>query len=210
MKSLGLDSRNHNGHVSKVPKLQAIDTFDFPEPGSHSTLLHTKRVLFCGIHDEKVVHAITEALGEVDFMFLHSTEPDTVTPYLRQFSPNLLILGNCDSRTSDDLIRLVHGATHTEGRHLSLAATITERLKLPRVLTERQAEVLQYLENGCSNKQIAEYMGVQPRTVKEWLTDLYRVFFVSNRTELVGRLNEINRQGSLTEPSDMGDCRSSK
>ena len=199
MKSLGLDSRNQNGHVSKVPKLQAIDTINSSEPGGHSTPLHTKRVLFCGIHDEKVVHAITEALGEVDFMFLHSTEPDAVTPYLRQFSPNLLVLGNCDSRTSDDLIRLVHGATDTEGRHISFAATITERLKLPRVLTEKQAEVLQYLENGCSNKQIAEYMGVQPRTVKEWLTDLYRVFFVSNRTELVGRLNEINRQGSLTE-----------
>ena len=71
---------------------------------------------------------------------------------------------------------------------------VIDRFALERPLTERQIAVLQYLRNGCTNRKIAEYMGVQPRTVKDWLKHLYLLFFVSNRTQLVAGVFDLSER----------------
>ncbi len=151
-----------------------------------------KRMLFCGVQNDEDLRRIKDSLGEVDFVSVHSTEPEEVLPYWRHFLPHYTILGSQDENAIKDALDVLHDVTRKEDDCATLATTITEHLQLPRLLTEKQAEVVRYLANGCGNKQIAEFMQVQPRTVKEWLTELYRIFYVSNRTELVGRLNEIN------------------
>lgn len=54
-------------------------------------------------------------------------------------------------------------------------------------LTGRQAEVLQLVSNGCSNKEVARAIGVTERTVKDHLTSIYSRLGVAGRAEAVAR-----------------------
>jgi DNA-binding NarL/FixJ family response regulator len=54
-------------------------------------------------------------------------------------------------------------------------------------LTERQAEVLQLVSIGCSNKEVARTIGVTERTVKDHLTSIYSRLGVAGRAEAVAR-----------------------
>lgn len=67
-------------------------------------------------------------------------------------------------------------------------------------LTPRQREVLLLVYKGLRNSEIAQHFGVSVRTVKGWLTQLFDMFDVSNRTELIGSAVEL---GLLAEG---GEC----
>jgi DNA-binding NarL/FixJ family response regulator len=53
-------------------------------------------------------------------------------------------------------------------------------------LTKRDYEVLTMLQAGLTNKEIAQQLAVSERTVKSYLTRLFTIFDVTNRTELLG------------------------
>lgn len=57
--------------------------------------------------------------------------------------------------------------------------------KAPAKLTNRQFEVLKYLAQGLSNKQIAYYMNVSEATVKLHINALLRAIEATNRTQAV-------------------------
>jgi DNA-binding CsgD family transcriptional regulator len=50
-------------------------------------------------------------------------------------------------------------------------------------LTEREIEVLAFLAEGMTNKEIAHHLNVQPRTIKFHLDNIYSKLGVSTRTE---------------------------
>ncbi len=52
-------------------------------------------------------------------------------------------------------------------------------------LTKRQYEVLKYLGEGCSNKEIAHSLNVSEATVKLHINSLLRIMQVKNRTQAV-------------------------
>ena len=52
-------------------------------------------------------------------------------------------------------------------------------------LTEREAEVLSLVAEGCSNKVIAERLGIAERTVKHHLTFIMTKLRASDRTHAV-------------------------
>jgi DNA-binding CsgD family transcriptional regulator len=52
-------------------------------------------------------------------------------------------------------------------------------------LTDREAEVLSYLADGWSTGEIADRLGIGPRTVRFHLDRLYRKLGVGRRTEAV-------------------------
>jgi two-component system nitrate/nitrite response regulator NarL len=52
-------------------------------------------------------------------------------------------------------------------------------------LTPRQREIVAALLDGCSNKAIAQRLGVSDQTIKNQLSTLYRKLGVANRLELV-------------------------
>ena len=54
-------------------------------------------------------------------------------------------------------------------------------------LTTREAEALQLLAAGHSNKAIAKLLGVSPETVKDHLTSVYRKLEVGDRLAAVGK-----------------------
>jgi DNA-binding CsgD family transcriptional regulator len=59
-----------------------------------------------------------------------------------------------------------------------------------RKLTGRQCEVLLFVAKGLRNGEIAIQLGVSERSIKACISQLFLIFDVSNRTELVGALVE--------------------
>ncbi len=55
------------------------------------------------------------------------------------------------------------------------------------VLTKRELEVLQKLENGINNKQIAEELFVSSNTIKAHIKNIYRKLQVHSRAEAVSK-----------------------
>lgn len=52
-------------------------------------------------------------------------------------------------------------------------------------LNDRQKEILALVCQGSRNKEIAHQMGLSERTIKWYLSQLFLIFGVTNRTELV-------------------------
>lgn len=57
--------------------------------------------------------------------------------------------------------------------------------QIPKI-TGRDRELLHLLFRGLTNREMATHLGVSIRTVKGYLSRLFLVFDVSNRTELLG------------------------
>jgi two-component system nitrate/nitrite response regulator NarL len=57
-------------------------------------------------------------------------------------------------------------------------------------LSRRERQIVDALLAGCTNKEIAERLGVSDQTVKNQLTTLYTKMRVSSRLELVLRAME--------------------
>ena len=53
-------------------------------------------------------------------------------------------------------------------------------------LNERQAVTLFLLGKGLRNAEIARQLGLSTRTVKSYVSQLFLIFDVTNRTELAG------------------------
>jgi DNA-binding NarL/FixJ family response regulator len=51
------------------------------------------------------------------------------------------------------------------------------------MLTPRMREVLQLLKHGKTNKQIARILNITEGTVKNYMTEIFRLLNVSNRTQ---------------------------
>jgi DNA-binding NarL/FixJ family response regulator len=60
---------------------------------------------------------------------------------------------------------------------------LVESLESDEPLTNRETEILQYLAQGFSNKQIAHEMKISAHTVKFHITSIYSKLGVNNRTE---------------------------
>jgi DNA-binding CsgD family transcriptional regulator len=59
-------------------------------------------------------------------------------------------------------------------------------------ITDREANVIQLVFNGCSNMQIAESFEITERTVKAHLTNIYHKLHVDNKIGLVNFLIDYN------------------
>jgi len=58
---------------------------------------------------------------------------------------------------------------------------------LDTTLNKRQRDVLLLLCKGLRNAEAAQQLGLSERTVKWYVSELFLIFDVTNRTELVGR-----------------------
>ena len=91
----------------------------------------------------------------------------------------------------------------TGGRYLPVSAFIAERndgaeeksqeklLPTGERLTKRQKEVLNYLQEGLSNKQIAGKMNISEPTVKLHIHGLFHKLHAFNRTQIVLKAAEL-------------------
>jgi len=63
-------------------------------------------------------------------------------------------------------------------------------------LTAREAEVLQWIANGKTNREIAEILGISPRTINKHLEQLFPKLGVENRTAAAAKALRVLNQSS--------------
>ncbi len=66
---------------------------------------------------------------------------------------------------------------------------------LPEPLTEREAEVLELIAAGLTNREIAEALVVSPETIKKHTGNIYNKLSVRSRTEAAARARELKLLG---------------
>jgi DNA-binding CsgD family transcriptional regulator len=69
-----------------------------------------------------------------------------------------------------------------------------------RLLTRRQARILQLVADGQSDRGIARILGISTRTVQAHLQHTYRALDVTSRTEAVARLRALGATPGLSVP----------
>jgi DNA-binding CsgD family transcriptional regulator len=68
----------------------------------------------------------------------------------------------------------------------SLRVNNAALLKQELGLTERESEVLYWIANGKTNREVAEILGMSPRTVNKHLEQVFPKLGVENRTAAAG------------------------
>jgi DNA-binding CsgD family transcriptional regulator len=67
---------------------------------------------------------------------------------------------------------------------------ISEQTNFINLLSPREIEVLDLINSGLSNKEIAENLFVSLSTVKTHINNIYKILEVKNRREAIEKLNE--------------------
>lgn len=89
--------------------------------------------------------------------------------------------------------REIAGAARTVALGMSLFTPDADRP--PRILTQRELEVLELIGAGATNREIADQLTLSPNTVKEHASALYRKVRARNRAEAVVRARELGLLG---------------
>lgn len=106
-----------------------------------------------------------------------------------------------------EAIRLVHdGKTYMSPR---IAANVIAGLQInarartvPTVrFSSREEDVLRFLLQGCTNKEIATALSLSEKTVKHYMTVLMQKLDVRNRVEVVLAAQELAAEGAISKPS---------
>lgn len=130
-----------------------------------------------------------------------SEDSDDVMEALRHGVSGYVLKG---IRGSDlkDIIRRVHCSE----RYVSpeLAARLLSDLSRPSIrpddcLSRRESEIFRLVRRGCCNKDIAKHLGITEKTVKHYMTTIFRKLEVRNRTELAV-LNPAARSAPAQAP----------
>jgi DNA-binding CsgD family transcriptional regulator len=66
-------------------------------------------------------------------------------------------------------------------------------------LSPVNAELVRLVAKGLRNPEIERATGMKRRTIRAHLSDLFRQFDVTNRTELIGALIELGGANYLTD-----------
>ncbi len=64
-----------------------------------------------------------------------------------------------------------------------------------KLLTERENEVLRLIEMGFTNRQISEKLFISVNTTKTHISNIYSKLNVSNRTQAVSTIKNLNNRG---------------
>jgi DNA-binding NarL/FixJ family response regulator len=85
---------------------------------------------------------------------------------------------------SEFLLKLIDAQREPEDQQLQRALT----------LTAREAEVLLWIANGKTNREIAEILGISPRTINKHLEQLFPKLGVENRTAAAAKALRVLNQ----------------
>jgi LuxR family maltose regulon positive regulatory protein len=144
------------------------------------------------IEAEQMLAQAVQRASEAGFMRLLAEESPTIRQLCRAL-PVLKAPGRWNSRVTAMLSELAEAETaETEPedsqRDTQAAPGNTD---LPEPLSQRELEVLDLINQGLANKDIANTMGVAPTTVKAHIRNLYGKLAVGSRTEALAKAREL-------------------
>ncbi len=84
--------------------------------------------------------------------------------------------------------REMNAAMRDRGEELAPAAAL-----LPNPLTQREMDVLEWVARGKTNRDVAEILGMSPRTVNKHLEHIYEKLGVETRTAAVAQFARLAR-----------------
>ena len=149
-------------------------------------------------------------------MLLNSSAPDAILEAFRAGARGVFHIQD-DSDVLRRCIRCVHeGQAWVSREQMTLlleALVSTPKVKAVdrkglNLLTKREEEVVNYLAEGMTNRQIAQTIGLSQHTVKNYLFHIFDKLGVSNRIELLfmtlrqGATAPLLLHGLLMDPAD--------
>jgi DNA-binding NarL/FixJ family response regulator len=91
----------------------------------------------------------------------------------------------CKYRSEEELEAVLYGVIRGEvSIDKAVEPKLTNAEGVQKLLTHREAEVLNYIRDGQSNKYIATALGISPRTVENLLSRIYFKTGIASRAEL--------------------------
>jgi len=84
--------------------------------------------------------------------------------------------------------------SHMGERFMQSRKIINEQKEIP-TLTEREREVLTLLDEGYTQKEIAQRLYLSPNTIRRHLQNVYEKLGVTNKTLVVKKAKELNLLG---------------
>jgi DNA-binding NarL/FixJ family response regulator len=118
------------------------------------------------LSNQREPSAIDQALGGgVDVYVFKTSHPEDIACAMRQAFDVTFVIGTKSSSAADARARSANAQLREAG------------------LTRRELEMLTYISDGSSNRDIARRLWVTEQTVKFHLSNIYRKLGVSNRTE---------------------------
>lgn len=145
-----------------------------------STIQYSKVVLIADTIDTDILIKCFEAgiIGYIPYEDLDEKLPDILRLLIHHglYVPRLLVSHKKENTASEDELELNHKA-----------------YQLPEggSLTRRQVQVLKYLQEGLSNKQISAQMGITEPTVKLHIHGLFHKLGATNRTQIVLKAQKL-------------------
>jgi DNA-binding NarL/FixJ family response regulator len=169
LESLGLHPalENLGGQIERLSGMRmTLQIADVTLPTSMSLMLYR----FC---EAWLLHATTQGAHQARLHLQDSLDGIKLT-LTRDGNSAPLPSNNAEALKASGAIY------HDEGKRTQVIVKL-----LMQLLTEREKDVLRYLVEGMSNKEIAHKLGVRPRTIKYHLDNLYSKLGVHTRTEAV-------------------------
>lgn len=134
------------------------------------------------------------ALGEMNSLHLHvkvivltvSEDSGDVLEALRQGVCGYVLKG-ISGTDLKEVLRRVHRGEHYVSPELGarlLSDLSRSPLKRNNSLSRREVEIFHLVRRGCCNKEIASTLEISEKTVKHYMTAIFKKLDVRNRTEL--------------------------
>lgn len=176
----------------------AADAIDLVRRDAPDILILDLEIPGSGI---EAIRAITHAGSQTRILILTISErPQDVIEAMRLGAAGYVLKGISGDELFHVLNRLVNGIGHITP-HLAArvlgswrAAPALEIKADASILSKREGEIYVLIRRGCCNKEIGRSLNLSEKTVKHYLTNIFRKLDVRNRTELAMHAYNIPTQ----------------
>lgn len=155
--------------------------------GICDALPNSKVVAFAICEIDEVIIACAEA-GIVAYVTQESS-PEEMVDILHQAVRGDFV---CPQRLTSSLFRYI--AASSAKRRCQISAVIPERVNYDVTLTRREKNIIPFIAQGLTNKEIARTLGVGPSTIKNHVHNILEKLRLRRRGEIADQVRQTQRR----------------